>query len=57
MHFWDESDKGYKEMITGMLKRINGLEEALARYMPEEDLFEFLDLNPNPASPLKIDEL
>jgi len=32
MHFWNELDKGYKQMITGMRERINGLEEALARY-------------------------
>jgi predicted nucleic acid-binding Zn-ribbon protein len=52
MHFWNESDKGYKDMITGMRERINGLEEALARYMPEEEVFELIDFNPDPSSPL-----
>ena len=36
MLFWNELGKGYKKMITGMRERINCLEEALARYTPEE---------------------
>ena len=35
MCFWDESDKNYQDAITGMRERINGLEDALARYMPK----------------------
>ena len=56
MHFWDESDKTYQDAITGMRERIDGLEEALVKYMPREDFFELVDLNPEPFSPLDVEK-
>ena len=55
MHFWDESNKTYQDAITGMRDRISGLEKVLAQYMPDEDFFELVEFNPNPCSPLEIE--
>lgn len=56
IHEWDESDRSHMDMMMGMHERINGLETLLARHMPEEEVFELIDLNLNPASPLELEE-
>ena len=56
VHQWDESDRSHMNMMMGMRQRINGLETLLAKYMPEEEVFELIDLNSNPASPLELEE-
>ena len=55
MHFLDESNKIHQDAITGMRDRISGLEKVLAQYMPDEDFFELVEFNPNPCSPLEIE--
>jgi len=55
MHFWDKSDKDYQDAITGMRDRISGLEKVLAQHMPREDFFELVEFNPNPCSPLEME--